>query len=543
MTRDETVALFLECEAKRRDARVAARAEGKSKDEASRIAHEAAKAHWNAWAAALLAERKAMEADRHWTAEKDRFGNLAPQNAAPSAWMEKATADFSRCLFLLRGAEGTKEAVGEEEDSDSKPSVKLIELDGSSADFSGFLFPADASFESATFSGYARFGSAAFSGYARFGNATFTGDASFGSATFSGYARFDSATYLRYARFESAAFSGYARFGNATFTGDASFESATFSGYASFGSATFSSDASFGSATFSGYASFESATFSGGSRFGSATFSGYASFGSATFSGDASFESATFSGDAWFGSATFQNSTNCQEAAFEKKTSFTGIKVDRTFDMTGAKFKQVPAFNQADFKQTPDLDKVEFPLPFFWGDAELIAKYRAIRRMAMQGADYEREQMAFKGELRSRRWTTDKWWHLGTWFGLLYDLLADCGRSIVRPMLLWQASVVFFAILYTRLADQGGEGWSRCVGEGGAPFIKALFLSGRNALVLFSGGRDARITQAYRCLYGGDGEPHIPDSVSFLEAFVQVPVSAVLIFLLLLAIKNRFKIK
>ena len=34
-----------------------------------------------------------------------------------------------------------------------------------------------------------------------------------------------------------------------------------------------------------------------------------------------------------------------------------------------------------------------------------------------------------------------------------------------------------------------------------------------------------------------------PDSVSFLEAFVQVPVSAVLIFLLLLAIKNRFKIK
>ncbi len=58
-----------------------------------------------------------------------------------------------------------------------------------------------------------------------------------------------------------------------------------------------------------------------------------------------------------------------------------------------------------------------------------------------------------------------------------------------------------------------------------------------------SGARDARIAQAYRCLYGGDGEPHIPDSVSFLEAFVQAPLSAVLIFLLLLAIKNRFKIK
>ncbi len=75
------------------------------------------------------------------------------------------------------------------------------------------------------------------------------------------------------------------------------------------------------------------------------------------------------------------------------------------------------------------------------------------------------------------------------------------------------------------------------------PLVKALFLSGRNALVLFGGGRDARIAQAYQCLYGGGTEPQIPDSVSFLEAFVQVPLSAALIFLGLLAVKNRFKIK
>ena len=185
------------------------------------------------------------------------------------------------------------------------------------------------------------------------------------------------------------------------------------------------------------------------------TFSGGTSFEKHRFFPWRSSESTTFSGTTGFGGATFQNSTNYREAKFEKRATFAGIKVDRAFDMTGATFKQVPAFNQADFKQAPDLDDVRFPLPFFWqGDAELIARYRAIRRMAIQGADYEREQMAFKGELRSRRWTTDKWWHFGTWFGLLYDGLADCGRSIVRPLLLWQASVVVFAILYTRLADQ-----------------------------------------------------------------------------------------
>jgi len=31
--------------------------------------------------------------------------------------------------------------------------------------------------------------------------------------------------------------------------------------------------------------------------------------------------------------------------------------------------------------------------------------------------------------------------------------------------------------------------------------------------------------------------------MSFVESFVQVPLSAVLIFLFLLAVKNRFKIK
>ena len=75
MTRDEavrerTVERFLECEAKRAEARAAALAEGKSEGEAREIAHEAAKEHWNAWAEELLAERKALEETGAWTAEK-----------------------------------------------------------------------------------------------------------------------------------------------------------------------------------------------------------------------------------------------------------------------------------------------------------------------------------------------------------------------------------------------------------------------------------------------------------------------------------------
>ncbi|MGO9173933.1 MAG: hypothetical protein ACLP7P_18490 [Rhodomicrobium sp.] len=202
-----------------------------------------------------------------------------------------------------------------------------------------------------------------------------------------------------------------------------------------------------------------------------------------------------------------------------------------------------PNFTQADFKQAPDLDDVEFPLPGFWrgGDAKLVPKYRALRRMAIQGADYEREQMAYKGELRSRRWTVDKWWSIGTWIGLFYDAFADCGRSIVRPANAWLASILLFAAFYWQRAAAGVE--ARCEEAGGAA-VQALFLSVKNALVIFGGTRDARVNQAYLCLYNGSAEqPHIPPTVTFVETLAQIPVSATLIFLFLLAVKNRFKIK
>ena len=200
----------------------------------------------------------------------------------------------------------------------------------------------------------------------------------------------------------------------------------------------------------------------------------------------------------------------------------------------------MPSFRQADFKQAPDLDGVDFPLPpagpLTSGDKDLVPKYRAIRRMAIQSADYDREQRAFKGEMRSRRWKIDKFWHPEGFFGWCYDWAADCGRSIIRPFAIWLLSVFVFAFLYL---PGGKNALDRCASSDGSIFVKSLYISGRNALVLSSGGKDDRITQAYKCLFGDT----IPDGVSFVESFVQVPLSAVLIFLFLLAVKNRFKIK
>ena len=77
--------------------------------------------------------------------------------------------------------------------------------------------------------------------------------------------------------------------------------------------------------------------------------------------------------------------------------------------------------------------------------------------MAIQGADYEREQMAFKGETRSKRGTEHKPWHTAFWFGIAYDAFSDFGRSIARPLAVWSASWLAFAALYLWNAGAGPQ--------------------------------------------------------------------------------------
>ena len=117
-----------------------------------------------------------------------------------------------------------------------------------------------------------------------------------------------------------------------------------------------------------------------------------------------------------FADASFESSASFRKAKL-RLADFTAIKADRTFDLTGAQFSKVPACNQADFKQAPDLDYVSFPARPSGAAAtqDLVPQYRALKRLAVQGHDYEREQMAFKGELRSRRWLIDKWYGPSVW--------------------------------------------------------------------------------------------------------------------------------
>ena len=212
----------------------------------------------------------------------------------------------------------------------------------------------------------------------------------------------------------------------------------------------------------------------------------------------------------------------------------------------------------------------------FKGDADLAARWRALKKLAVAAHDHDREQLFFKGELRARRWATDKPWHAVFWFGLLYGWLSDFGRSLVRPIvwlvLLWLVfaglylgthltgstpSVAGFAWGAERLTAAAGRAPPalRCRAGPGDAWGAARLFALRTGQPLPSFASGGKLDEALACLFGVQGQapghlnalplrfrPNVPNGIVYLGLLHQI-LSAVLIFLLLLALRNHFRIK
>ena len=465
------------------------------------------RAAWNTWAEERLAERRKLEEAGDWIEDSDPD----KQNDATKAWRVTATADFS----------------GHE--------LKV-------ADFSGFIFPGPALFRAAAFSGDAGFYKAAFLGHARFYRTTFSRNADFRAAAFSGNADFHKTTFSDNVWFDTTAFSG-----------DVEFSEAAFKGYAGFNKAAFSGNADFHKATFSNNAWFDATAFKSDADFNEAAFKGYAEFREASFSKITSFMQTDFTG--------FTSFVRCR---FEGYASYRAIQVSRSFSLTQAWFRQVPDFIQARFAELPELYAIHIEPRRRWprgladcktllkGNADLAARWRALKKLAVATHDHDRELLFWKGEVLARRWSVDKPWHALFYFGLFYGWLSDFGRSIVRPLIGWALGLLVSFLYY--LSKHSGDGWLCGVGPGNT-LTAALGLSLRNALVLPGSGSATRLDQIYACLYGIHGgpamtpaplparfQPVIPDAIAF-AGVAQNLWSAVMLFLLFLALRNHFRIK
>jgi hypothetical protein len=177
----------------------------------------------------------------------------------------------------------------------------------------------------------------------------------------------------------------------------------------------------------------------------------------------------------------------------------------------------------------------------------------------------------FRRELLAKRGLEQQWKTAPLTFlaSLIYQVTSNFGSSLFLPVMWWALGVVGFAWFYlaehvARLADaaagvaspsgriarrlwEGADGFA-CIGSAGDPLLAALGLSMSKSL--FAGFGPARaLDQIHACLYGihersafDSFQPVIPYSVTGMGV-VQFLLSAILIFLFGLALRNHFKIR
>ena len=384
-----------------------------------------------------------------------------------------------------------------------------------------------------------------------FSNFNFPGEVSFRSANFQKYANFESVVFIYDANFRGVTFSKFCKFGNSTFTKIPDFSYAEFKGHTEFNNVTFLSDAKFDSTKFGSGADFRSAEFKGSVLFRQSTFSSVASFMDvkfknkvdyleATFFRVTSFHSAEFEGITLFEQCSFNSAVYFAESSFKKSVNFKAVSGKGLFSLYKVKFSNVPDFTEAHFEEAPQFDNVELnPERFKKSQAHesgtnLPSCWRALRRLAIQAHDTERELQFFKGEIIARRGTEDNWTHARFWFGWLYQLLSDFGLSMGLPLRWFAFSLVLFATIY---AYQSPADWyqlliepASCLDGSGDSRITALVISVINAFPFAAINSSDLLNQFFSCLYGiQESSPVIPYVVTFV-GIIQFFVSAVLLF-------------
>ena len=468
---------------------------------------------WNEWASAISKER--------------------PEGGSKSSewkdWEARATADFQGVVF------------------------------GESVDFSGFEFPARVVFDRARF---ARKGI--------FKNVNFQDSVSFDEANFQDIVLFDESKFENEASFYQTVFRGKASFDKAVFAGDAWFSRSAFVSRATFDGARFDQDAWFDSVIFNHIVSFNRAAFKHKTWFSEAKFEdeslfrmtsyyGATSFVSAAFKGNTSFSFSTFSGDVDFSQSIFENRATFARIYCQYDANFSGIQSRSLFLVVHAKFLRVPNLAQASFVEPPPLHSIQiepsrsrslsqFIKKAWKGEQGQEARWRTLKRLALQAHDHIREQKYHAQEIRTRRGTTDRIWQAPYWFGIFFQIFSDFGQSIARPLWSWFFGIILSAIGYCHLHHYHATGTSWPVRWFETPseiWTAALGLALHRGLPAVS-SLGNRLPDYHAVLYDVGSkwsQASFSPSGEALLAQVQVLFSTAMIFLFLLALRNRFRMK
>lgn len=232
------------------------------------------------------------------------------------------------------------------------------------------------------------------------------------------------------------------------------------------------------------------------------------------------------------GNCTFQRLTVGGTAGFEK-----------------ADFQQTPDFRHAKFDRPPEVAGMQVPEPEMEGrwpfdtaeNKEDAPKLRKLKAMALDAHDHSRDGYFFAIEMRAKRGVETK----GFWPLLLdtaYRQLSNYGQSIVRPLFGFATSIYLFAFIYSLCIPTNALPWQQIRGVALENSLRN-FVPALNSLLRFT-----PIPVEYK-----SGFQHIMSNIAALPgnpldtliwlSVIQQAIGAILLFLLLLGLRNKFRMK
>lgn len=388
--------------------------------------------------------------------------------------------------------------------------------------FSNEEFPENISFAGRVLIG-ADFRQAVFKGWADFRGAVFLGCTHFDGARFEGRETMQPPANYGQVSFTNAVFGNTAYFKSAEFPRNSWFENAEFLSAGYFQNAIFGNNQELGAVVF------DNVTFGSEANFENATFESGGGFDNVTFNAEANFKKTKFCSKAHFNKSIFNGTTTFQGATFRQPPKFFETEVHEDTNINGIDWHQAERFYSKPNHKDVTRDKIKER-----AENAVLAWERLALIMSRQEKPWERHQF-FRLKMRAQR-HADGMWSISSIANRIFDVLSDYGWGIGCAFTWWIGHIVLFWMILAgaacyQIQEKG------CQWQGG--IIRDGFLvSLANSLSFL------RLKSGY---LSGNYKDLAKDLEQVMWLFstvgtIQAILGPILLFLVLLTLRNRFRI-
>lgn len=391
-------------------------------------------------------------------------------------------------------------------------------------DFENFVFPTLVDFRNSKFTQKTSFKDAKFTNEADFAVSQFAYWVKFENSEFAMHADFKEANFKNSALFQKSIFMDFFDFEQTKFGSEANFCDCFFNRKADFTKAIFRGGICCKHSVFNAMANFSATSFIGGGDFAYTIFKRYTNFNKAKFSYDVNFSDTYFMAEATdFSETTFERETIFVRSTFKGLANFNHAQLKTKVDFTNCNFiTEPPTLYDANITEDVTWDCKNWPNPYSINARSHINAYERLALMMSKLEKYHDHHMFYRLEMRARKVAADN--PLVKLAYGVYESLCDYGYGFERALVWWVAQMGFMAgWIYLH---HEGSGWPSTV--------NSLVISIANSHG-FLGLHRGPLKELY-ALYTGD------PGFNAIWAFQSV-IGVVLLFFLLLSLRNRFRMK